>query len=110
MLIDDCAPDQQVKGFVKRFKRSKAYKLGVKGTYGGLQAWSEGNDLDQAISKAQQAGKPTQHAVGHIGSVVDEQCRKVCLVLTTRHLLENLLKSQLLGQKLGLAGMLFTVV
>lgn len=93
---------QQVQGFVKRNRSAGLVDDGYKETYGKLAQWSEYNNLEQAISKAIKNGKNPDHAVGCPGYVVEDG--RIVVVVTTRGLLRNFVKSSQLGDLLGYPG------
>ena len=84
MLTMQMFVSQKLQGYVKRHKKAMR-EQGLKGTYAALTLYCQNNKLSKD-------GDP--HQPGVIYSYVNEDgSGKVVLVVTTRHMLENVLRS-----------------
>lgn len=79
---------QQVQGYVKRHKR-KHLRQGLDNTFAGLAKWCGENDL---FSWA--LNDEDKHRVGQILCKLDRDNERLLVVVTTPHLLRNLVRSQ----------------
>lgn len=79
---------QQVQGYVKRHKRKHLSK-GLDNTYAGLATWCQDNDMFSWATNEED-----KHRVGQILCKLDREEEQVLVVVTTPHLLRNLMRSQ----------------